>query len=113
MINIPVDYGYAFDYIAILYIKMKNNINLLQYIHICEEQIINQIGHELWSKILLSEEFDYLLKVNNNVFDAVEKARYGNISAKEVDSLNMKRFEAKLKLQKRFFPDTNITECKT
>ena len=45
-------------------------------------------------------------------FDAVEKARYGSISAKEVDELNMKRYYSKVALQKKFF-SSEILEQKT
>jgi len=53
-----------------------------------------------------------MVSVNKKTFDAVELARYGNISAKEVDSANMERHYAKIALQKRFFL-TNLTEQKT
>ena len=53
-----------------------------------------------------------MLAVNKKTFDAVELARYGSITAKEVDNANMERHHAKVVLQKRFFL-TNLTEQKT
>ena len=48
-------------------------------------------------------------------FDAVERARYGEISAKEVDDCNMLRYNAKINLQKAFAIDSNesIIEIKS
>lgn len=112
MINLPVDECYAFDYLAILYVKNKLKENL-NNISICETAIRNQIGNRLWFQILNSIEFKELIQINQKVFDAVEKARYGNISAKEVDSYNMQRFIQKIALQNKFFPNTTQVECKT
>jgi len=54
-----------------------------------------------------------LVDVNLTTFEAVEKARYGEISAKEVDDLNMKRYHCKITLQNKFFPSTKVTEFKS
>lgn len=116
MINLPVDEAYAFDYLSILYIKhkqMKDNQKIQSIIDLCENEIKNQIGQDLWQKIILSKQFNNMILVNQQVFDAVEKARYGDISAKEVDIYNMKRFIAKNELQKIFFPNKDITEWKS
>ena len=53
-----------------------------------------------------------MIAINQKTFDAVEKARYGEISAKEVDSANMERYYAKVNLQNKFFSN-KVTEQKT
>ena len=54
-----------------------------------------------------------MLKTNKLTYDAVEKARYGgDITAKEVDAINMQRHKRKLELQRKF-TDNNLTEYKT
>jgi hypothetical protein len=116
MIDLPVDEAYAFDYLSILYIKLTqtNSIKKIKsIILLCEQKIKNQIGDNLWETITSSKEFKNMILVNQEVFAAVEKARYGQISAKEVDLYNMKRFIAKNELQKKFFPNQDITEWKS
>ena len=63
-------------------------------------------------KIINSEEYKNMVQTNKVTFDAVEKARYGNITAKEVDEANMLRHKRKLELQVKFF-DNNLMEYKT
>jgi len=114
MININVDEGYAYDFLAILNVKKNKALNNSQEaFDVCDEHIKKQVGKELHLLILNSNEYKSLLKANEETFDAVEKARYGSISAKEVDNLNMKRYHCKILLQNKFFPKTKILETKT
>lgn len=114
MIQILVDEGYAYDYLAILSVKNKklNNQNTLLTRNACNEIIMNQVGDDKHLEILYSQEFNDLLYANENVFDAVDKAKNNMISAKEVDDLNMKRYYCKIALQDKFFPDRGISEIK-
>lgn len=113
MIKISLDESYAYDLLAICEVKIKKKIkNAQQNYSIIYNDIKNQIGN-LHLDILNSKEYLNLFKANLETFDAVEKARYGNISAKEVDSLNMKRFECKKKLQIKFFPNSILLENKS
>ena len=111
------DEAAAFDYLAILEIKMDkfpNNETVKQSYKNC----CNNIKQELEKRngllivpgsfydIISSEEYKELKYANILTFDAVEKARYGkeeDITAKEVDDCNIKRYEAKKTLQKNFF----------
>jgi len=105
MIKINVDEGYAFDYLSILEIKstkIKENKTLF-YFRECKNFLNSQLNGELFNKIYNSNEYSACLKANQETFDAVERARYGKISSKEVDNLNMKRYAAKSNLQKKFF----------
>ena len=106
MLDLKVDEGYAFDYLSILHVKNKK-INsektsiLYTSCHINLEKQIND--NKLWNKIISSEEYIKLIYSNLKTFNAVEQARYGTITAKEVDDLNMERFYAKKQLQDKFF----------
>lgn len=115
MITILVDEGYAYDYLSILTVKNKkiNTEKTLAAKNSCNEHILDQVGEQKHLEILYSEEFEDLFNVNSETFDAVEKARYGQITAKEVDDLNMKRYNCKVALQNKFFTEKNILEFKT
>jgi hypothetical protein len=111
MINLLLDEGYAFDYISILAIKNEKFKNQALYLMQCCEQIKQQIGENLFLSILDSDEYKNLKEANKKTFDAVDKARYGKITAKKVDACNMERYNAKVALQKKFFNSTS-TEYK-
>jgi hypothetical protein len=115
MIKILVDEGYAYDYLAILAVKAKkiNTNKTLNARNECNEFLMNQVGEDKHLDILKSKAFTDLFDVNSETFDAVEKARYGEISAKEVDDLNMKRYYRKVALQNEFFPHIETTELKS
>jgi hypothetical protein len=113
MVKISLDEAYAYDLLAICEVKIKKNINNAK---INYELIFNELQDQinnLHLTILSSDEYNNLLDVNEKTFDAVEKARYGTITAKEVDNLNMQRFLYKQKLQLKFFPKSNILEQKS
>ncbi len=115
MISILVDEGYAYDYLAILSVKSikLDTPKSHQTLSDCYSHLSKQVGELKHREIMFSEEFDDLVKANLETFDAVEKARYGQISAKEVDDLNMKRYNLKVTLQNRFFPNVEIMETKS
>ena len=113
MVKISLDEGYAYDLLAICEVKILKNIeNANINYDLIFNELQNQIGQK-HSEILLSQEYKNLLKANYETFDAVEEARYGAISAKEVDSLNMLRFFRKKDLQLKFFPESTILEQKS
>ena len=115
MITILVDEAYAYDYLAILCVKdnIIKNSKTLEAKKICEKHIIEQVGEKKHSEIISSNEFENIYDANLKTFDAVEKARYGKILAKEVDELNMERYTKKTLLQNKFFPNTEISELKS
>ena len=113
MINLLVDEAYSFDYLAILFIKKNINNNCLDTWIKCSNHIKSQIGEDMWNKVVESKEYSDLIEINQQVFDAVERARYGSISAKEVDYKNMQRYYQKIKLQNAFFANSQVKETKT
>jgi len=114
MINLNVDEGYAFDYLSILEVKFKNTNSpeTSKSFESCKSFLKSQISSDLFDLIYESKEYHKCKAANQLTFDAVEKARYGNIPAKEVDDCNMKRYNAKINLQKKFFKN-EISEHKT
>lgn len=109
MISIIVDEGYAYDFLAILEIKGTTP----NYHRTISAYIEAQVGRNLHLEILMSEEFEKLIDANEKTFNAVEMARYGDISAKEVDKCNIERYNCKVALQNRFFPNQKFVETKT
>ena len=113
MINLLVDEAYAFDYLSVLEIKKDINSMTFASWDMCKCNLEYQIGKEKMEEILASKEYEGMLRTNKLTFDAVEKARYGgDITAKEVDAINMQRHKRKLELQRKF-ADNNLTEYKT
>lgn len=114
MINLNVDEGYAFDYLSILEVKFENinNPQTSKSFKYCKSFLKSQIDSNLFDLIYNSKEYLECKKANQLTFYAVEKARYGKISAKEVDDSNMRRYNAKINLQKKFFKN-EVSEHKT
>lgn len=115
MINLSVDECYAFDYLAILKVKNQKYPSTEAEFAIvdCCFNLFQQIGMSKVHRVLDSQEFEDLEEANRKTFDAVELARYGEITAKEVDDCNMERYNAKVALQKRFFPESKQVETKS
>lgn len=107
MINLLVDEAYAFDYLSILYIKSKKNNFIGQSQlnwKICYDNLKKQINNDkLWYSIIESEQYNDLVIANQNTFDAVDKAKTNDVTAKDVDFFNYQRHIAKEKFQKTFF----------
>ena len=110
MINLEVDEAYAFDYLSILFIKKNKSKDCYETWLNCYNSLSNQLLNFL--DIINSTEYNNLLEANLITFDAVEKARYSNISAKEVDEANMLRYQRKIELQNKFFP-SKVKEFKS
>jgi hypothetical protein len=112
MINLLVDEAYAFDYLSILHIKKNINQSVNSSWKECFNYIQNQIGENKMQEIINSKEYHGMIDANQITFHAVEKARYGSITAKEVDKANMLRYNKKCELQKKYF-NTKIKEFKS
>lgn len=114
MISLLVDECYAFDYLCIL--EIKKNINEEKNVRSwkeCFDYLKLQLK-EKFDLVISSEEYNELYHANLLTFDRVEKVRTGKqISAKEIDDANMLRYEKKVNLQKKFFPNNELREIKT
>lgn len=112
MINLPVDEGYAYDYLAILEVKLRNGVGKIGDVLLCASQIRDQVGQDLHTKIIESDYFKDCLRVNQLTFDAVDGAKQDTVKASVVHNLNYERYLAKTRLQNEFFPSSIITEKK-
>lgn len=115
MLILQVDEGYAYDYLAILHVKnLKINTTYSNQNYInCLNFLKSQIDQDKHNLIINSKEYLNLIDANHKTFEAVDMARYGNISAKEVDDLNMLRYKYKVELQNKFFPSSKTIEEKS
>jgi hypothetical protein len=115
MINLCVDESYAFDYLSILFIKHKADIENLKKrknYENCLDFLKAQFPDDsVFYNILNSVEYENCQKANQTTFDAVDKAKNDSIPASYVDQCNYKRHTAKQALQKKFFP-SDLTEIK-
>ena len=112
MINIHVDEGYAFDFLSILEIKKNKSIQSMKNWESCFDYLKAQLPNDIFNLLINSQEYSAMIAINKKTFDAVEQARYGQITAKEVDNVNMERYYAKINLQNKFFSN-KTTEEKT
>lgn len=113
MTTLIVDEGYAYDYLAILQVKLNKGVADSKAFVQCFDHVAEQVGWDLHMQIWGSPELAAMIEANAKTFDCVDRARYGEISAKEVDEANMERYRCKVNLQKKFFPSSNITEQKS
>jgi hypothetical protein len=107
------DEGFAFDYLAILEVKKNNNPAQSHIWMNCVAYMSSQFPKEFWDSLISSKEYSDMVEINQKVFNAVEQARYGEITAKEVDNCNMERYNAKQKFRNKFFPESDTIEFKT
>lgn len=110
MVKINVDEAYALDYLSILFLKKNRSDECFEAWENCYDDLSLQIPN--FQEIITSQEYINLLEANQITFTAVEHARYGEISAKDVDNANMLRHKRKKELQKKYF-NNDITEYKT
>ena len=130
MLKVSVDEGHAFDMLSILEVKhckicegsrepkyfteeeCKKSESLLSSFKKLMREISEQIGEETLNKVMSSNEYRELKEANERTFDLVNKIRNGEDSlAKQADTANLERFEAKASIQNKFF-DKKITEIK-
>ena len=113
MIPLMLDESVAFDMLSILYVKIQNGLPSGGEAASIYRQIRIALGVELTTDVLNSPEFRELRNANERVFDCVGKAKNNEITAKEVDLANHKRFLAKRALQSKFWPASPLRETKT
>lgn len=113
-IRILVDIGYAFDYLSILELKNKKGFLTDNIFNLVKSDIVDQISEQAFNKIHNSAEYRNLLEANIQTFNAVDKAKTNNITAKEVDDCNMLRYHAKIALLQAFTgtDDNSLIEVK-
>jgi len=111
MITLLVDEAYAFDYLSILEVKRGKSSNNNQAWLNCWSHLQNQFESEKWLSMIYSEEYKNMVKANLLTFEAVDKAKNDEVTARYVDYCNYQRHIAKENFQKKFF-NTNLSELK-
>jgi len=115
MIKVSLDEAYVFDLLSIYAVKIDNsegdkkrqsekNYNLLS------NEIIESIGIDKFTDIILSDEYKNLVDANQIVFDLVDRAKENKLAKATADA-NYERYLKKIELQQKFF-ETKITEIK-
>lgn len=109
MLKISLDEAYVFDLLSIYQVKIdKSDGNkrdsLKKSEKIITDEIISQIGYELYNDIVHSKEYDDLKKSNRNVFDLVDRANETELSKLTADA-NYDRYQKKMLLQSKFFQE--------
>jgi len=70
------------------------------------------IGEQKFNEITKSREYQELYEANNILFDMVDLAKDNKVKAKEVDDFVYIRFQKKVALQSKFFPEKEFGEQK-
>lgn len=112
MLKISLDEAYVFDLLSITQVKLEKSnsekkVKLKKSFDQLSNEIVEQIGYELFNKIIRSEEYYYLKKANEIVFDLVDRANESEISKITADA-NYERYLKKITLQNKFFKNELI-----
>ncbi len=114
-IKLTVDIAYAFDFFSILEVKCiktnEQNLETLNNKNKYKSEIIDQIGLELYDKIINSPEYKELFNINYKLFSVIDEAKKGGVDAIAIDNLNWFRFLAKKEIQRKYF-NSEVSEQK-
>lgn len=102
---LPVDEAFALDYLAILYTKHENAMDVIEEVKSVEAHLSEQIPN--LCLVLSSPEFLALCRANQDTFRAVSAS-----GVTPVQEANYSRFKAKQALQARFWPFKPMAEKK-
>lgn len=113
MIQISVDAALAYDMLSILSVKSQTKPEVRPDWDRLIVEIIRQVGQEKHNQIM-KEVYPVLWAINSAIFNRIDDLKKSDqpIDAREIDSMNYQRFEIKQQLQRRFFPETPLTEQK-
>lgn len=109
-ILLKTDEASGFDVLSILEIKQFLSKNKTEYktfgtqISELRQDLITQLGDDVFQRIYCSLEYRCLYDSNYVVFLGIDRAKKDKkMTAEELDSLNYKRFLSKKLLQNKFF----------
>lgn len=115
MIPINLQEAECFDRHSILFIKKSKSIDIYgqvtKELYELEQQISLSIGYDKAKRIVESEQYKELLRINSKLYNYVDRAKKDEVLASEVDAEVFNRHLAKKALQKAFFND-ELTEVK-
>jgi hypothetical protein len=115
MLKISLDEAYVFDLLSIHEVKLMKSggdkrKQLEKTYDKLKEEIISQIGHEKYTKIVVSPEYHDLKISNAIVFMLVDRSNQSELSKLTADA-NYDRYIKKTTLQNKFFGN-NLDEVK-
>lgn len=122
--KLEVDPGEIFDKYSIIEIKREligDNPKFDKQIALLIEALETEIEEYNYLEILESQEYEELYHWNHIIFKVIEEIRkydpeeehyFSSYTAKQVDEWNSLRFQAKKKLQEKFFPEQELNEIK-
>ena len=116
MIKISLDEAYVFDLLSIFQVKINNFTGeklekTIQTMSDLIEEIVDQVGKDLYNQIIDSSYYEELVDANQYVFDLVDQSKENDQLAKITDDANYARHVKKMALQKHFF-NNELTEFK-
>lgn len=118
LINLPIDCGFAFDFLSILETKKyriddeKNEQNYNYYKKVIKDQIDVKFPDK-FGAVMGSDEYKALFMTNLEIFDIIEQQRSGKKRPLKVaDDLNLRRFDLKKQIMAKFFGG-EVIETKT
>lgn len=113
MIKISVDPAYAYDMLSILSVKSAANPTVRPDWDRLINEIVAEIGQEKHDQIM-KEIYPILYAYNSAIFNRIDDLKKSDdpIDAREIDAMNLERWQVKRRLQKQFFADQPLTEQK-
>lgn len=105
MLKISIQEAAAFDSLSIFLLKsVKNNneINNKNYNFLLRE-LYSEIGIQKTIAVLNSQEYKDLYKINELIFNLVDKVKKNPCIGDQIDKANFDRFKKKQELQSKFF----------
>jgi len=108
MIKISLDEAYVFDLLSIFQVKINNFTGeklekTIQAMSNLIEEIVDQIGKDLYDQIVNSVCYEELVAANQYVFDLVDQSKENDQLAKITDDANYARHIKKNGVAKTFF----------
>lgn len=113
MLNLPLDEGYCYDFLAIQQVKWEKGLQSKERFDFYSNALRAQVGAGGHRIILESPEYAACVKANTVTYEGVDDAWQDRVVASYVCKKNDDRHIAKLNLQKKFFPDKEVTELKS
>ena len=117
MIKISVDESFGYDLLSIAQVKYRKTVSNATLANLSRllEEMATQVESSIHAQILSSPEYASLKQANQDLFDIFDEMKLpGKTECFDLkaDRLNYRRHECKIALQKRFFPNSPLTEVK-
>lgn len=117
MIKISVDESFGYDLLSIAEIKhgKSPSYTTLNNSDRLRQELRLHLGLPIHGQVLESPEYASLKQANQDLFDIFDEMKLpGKTECFDLkaDRLNYRRHECKIALQKRFFPNSPLTEVK-